>query len=64
MAIPEELVWIQCLIDTHGVAGTLRLISVNCCDRAETHERWAKLADIVAEAAHQARRIEPWPLTR
>jgi hypothetical protein len=61
--VPEELVWIQQLIDTYGVTGTLRLISVNCGDRAglpgENQAQWAELAEIVAGAAQQAQRIEP-----
>lgn len=68
MNIPEEVLWIQHLIDTYGVTGTLRLISVNCGDRAavpgENPAHWGRLAEIVADAAQQARRIEPEPMTR
>jgi hypothetical protein len=60
MTIPEELHWIQQLIDRLGVAGTLTLITMNCCDRAEAgNERWARLAEIVSHAAEQARKLEP-----
>ena len=69
MYVPEELIWIQHLIDTLGVTGTLRLISVNCADRAglpgEPHpDRWEALSDIVAKAAEQTRRIEPERIVR
>jgi hypothetical protein len=61
--IPQELVWIQQLIDIYGVTGTLRLISVNCGDRAalpgENSVQWARLAQIVADAVQQARGLEP-----
>jgi hypothetical protein len=33
MTLPEELIWIQHLIDHHGVSGTLRLVAINCFDR-------------------------------
>ncbi len=63
MMLPRELIWIQRLTDRYGVAGLLRLISVNCCDRAGTPadnlQQWAKMATIVADAAQQARRIVP-----
>ncbi len=66
--IPEELVWIQQLIDIYGVTGTLRLVSVNCGDRAalpsENSVHWARLAEIVAEAAQQTRQLERDRITR
>jgi hypothetical protein len=64
MSIAEELQWIQQLIDRLGVTGTLRLIGVNCADRAEENERWAKLAELVFAAARQASRIEPERMMR
>ena len=69
MNIPEEFVWIQHLIETLTVTGTLRLISANCAERAgvpgEPHpERWEALSDIVAHAAEQTRRIEPERIVR
>ena len=67
MAIPPELVWIQHLIDTYGVTGTLRLISASCADRAGLPSKqsvnWDQLAHIVAEAARQTGLIEPERIT-
>jgi hypothetical protein len=63
--IPQELSWIQSLIDGHGVSGTLRLLAINCFDRrtlgtaAAWRTRWGKLGAICALAAEQAQDIEP-----
>jgi len=70
--IPEELLWIQQLIDRRGVAGTLRLVTVACFERCgdgtwagksidELSQRvmWQKLGTIVGTAAELAGGIEP-----
>ena len=63
--IPQDLAWIQSLIDGRGVSGTLRLMAINCFDRRtpETtvawRTRWGELGTICTLAAEQAQDIEP-----
>ena len=63
--IPQDLFWIQSLVERRGVSGTLRLMAINCFDRrtpgtaAAWRKRWSKLGAICALAAEQAQYIEP-----
>jgi hypothetical protein len=69
---PKELLWVQYLINSTGVAGTLTLIATNCRDRrvmtaddsAEQYvaaRLWQWRAEIVEAAAQQIRQIEREP---
>jgi hypothetical protein len=70
VSIPQELLWVQSLINRTGVAGTLTLIATNCRDRGvmtaddSAEQRvaarlWQRRAEIVEAAADQVRQIEP-----
>jgi hypothetical protein len=68
MTIPQELHWIQHLIDHRGVSGTLRLIASNCSDRHAAGRpprdwsrilAWSQLGALVAACAEEAAKLEP-----
>ena len=58
MDVPQEVVWIEQLINGHGLAGTLQMISVNCRDRAT---RWQQCAEVVDTAIEHVNQIQPPP---
>jgi hypothetical protein len=65
VSIPEELQWVQQLIQRRGPSGTLRMIGATCADTADrTHDsqvaqQWRECARIIEDSVALVRRVEP-----